>query len=242
VSAADQYNTDTYVRDINFATREAFFDGPVRVGEMAPDFDLPLVDGGRARLADLRAKGHVALIFGCFTAPPCVAQLPAIEALHRTYGGRGFSFLFVYTREIHPGENLPPHRTIDQKIEQARRMRDYARITFPIGADDLEGSVHIAYGGLPSMVAVIHRAGQLVYRGSWTQSEMLHPVLENLLLRDRDEGKGTGRLAYHEWLAYMERESSEHWRIVDLAGPKARSDYERANASPAEQPGRGALY
>ena len=40
----------------------------VRTGDVAPDFDLPLVGGhGRARLGELLARGHVALIFGSYT-------------------------------------------------------------------------------------------------------------------------------------------------------------------------------
>ncbi len=230
MTAEDRYNIDTYVRDINHANRDAFFNGPVRVGQPAPDFQLPEVDGGEVSLKSLTARGHTVLIFGCFTAPPCLSQLPALEALHRAYSGRGFAFAFVYTREIHPGENFPPHRTIEQKLEQARRMRDYARITFPVAADDLQGTVHHAYGALPSMACVVHRSGDLVYRGSWTISEMIHRVLENLLLRDRDETAGQrSRFAYHEWLAHMPHEGAKVWNTIDLAGPKARADLDRAN-------------
>jgi len=39
----------------------------VAEGDVAPDFDLPLLGGGRARLAELRAAGPVALVFGSYT-------------------------------------------------------------------------------------------------------------------------------------------------------------------------------
>ncbi len=233
MASTDGYNIETYYRDINDAARAAFPRGSPRVGEPAPDFDLPLVDGGNGRLAELRSRGHVVLVFGCFTAPPCIAQLPALEALHRTYGGRGFSLLFIYTREIHPGENFPPHHTMEQKLDQASRMKDYARISFPVAADDLKGTVHQAYGGLPSMACAIDRDGNLIYRGSWTDAEIIREVLENQLLRDRSEGSSRrGRVGYHEWIKYMEHETDDHWKILDLAGPKSRDDYERANAVP----------
>ena len=173
MAAPDAYNIDTYYREINFETRERFFSGPVRVGQPAPDFDLPTIAGGRVRLAELRQRGHVALIFGCFTAPPAMTQLAALEAHHRTYGGRGISLVFVYTREIHPGENFSPHRTIEQKLDQARRMAAHRRITFPVAADYLQGTTHLAYGGLPSMACVVQSDGTLIYRGSWTQADML---------------------------------------------------------------------
>jgi hypothetical protein len=39
----------------------------VAEGDLAPDFDLPLLGGGRARLAELRTEGPVALVFGSYT-------------------------------------------------------------------------------------------------------------------------------------------------------------------------------
>ena len=36
-------------------------------GDVAPDFDLPLLGGGRARLAELCEVGPVALVFGSYT-------------------------------------------------------------------------------------------------------------------------------------------------------------------------------
>ena len=39
----------------------------VAEGDVAPDFDLPVLGGGRARLAELRAAGPVALVFGSYT-------------------------------------------------------------------------------------------------------------------------------------------------------------------------------
>jgi hypothetical protein len=231
MATADSYNIDTYYRSINDDTRAAFPRLPLRVGSAAPPFSLPLVGGGKADLQSLLDTGHLVLIFGCFTAPPCVAQLPALESHFRTYSGRGISFLFIYTREIHPGENFPPHRTMEQKLAQAERMRDHARITFPVAADALDGTVHEAYGGLPSMTTVVHHDGTVIYRGSWTQAAQIRDVLENLLLRDRDEAAGTrGRLAYSEWISYMEHEADENWALLDVAGPKARADYEQANA------------
>lgn len=231
MAISDSYNIDTYVRDINDAPRAAFASFPVRVGSQAPAFDLPLVGGGQVSLGHLLSSGPAVLVFGCFTAPPCVAQLPALEALHRTYGGRGIAFLFIYTREIHPGENFAPHRDMEQKLRQAEQMRDYARISFPVAADHLSGTVHQAYGGLPSMAWVVHRDGTVIYRSSWTQAGHIRNVLEDLLRRDRGEASAErGRLAYNEWVSYMEHEGGEHWNLLDLAGPKARADYDRANA------------
>jgi peroxiredoxin len=228
----EDYNIETYYREVNSGARAAFPGAALRVGHQAPGFELPVVDGGTVRLAELLDHSHVALIFGCFTAPPCVKQLPALETMHRTYGGRGVSLLLVYTREIHPGEAFPSHRSIEQKLDQARRMRDYARITFPVAADTLNGAVHLAYGGLQSMTTVVRRGGMIVYRGEWTAAPIIRDVLEDLLRQDRAAASGgLGRTSYHEWISPMALEPvEEQQRILDLAGPTARADYDRANA------------
>ena len=234
MSSSDEYNIQTWTRLSTDADREAF-PSAIRVGRAAPEFSLPTVDGGRVELAKLRGEGHVALVFGCFTAPPCLVQLPALETLHRTYSGRGVSFAFVYTREIHPGEALPPHHSMEQKMDHARRLRDHGRLTFPVAVDDLSGSVHTAYGAMTSMAVVVHRDGTLIYRGAWTQAPILRMVLENLLLRDQVEAAGSpGRTAYHEWLGFMPREPDDAWETIRLAGPKAWADYRRGLGLPLD--------
>ena len=63
--------------------------------------------------------------------------------------------------------------------------------------------------------STVEFAGSLIYRGSWTVSETILQVLENTLLRDREEGAGSpGRQAYHEWLAYRPRESDQTWSTI----------------------------
>jgi hypothetical protein len=231
MSRAEQYNIDTYKLELNDPQRAAFPNHAVRVGKPAPSFSLPTVDGDQVSLQGLSERGHVVLIFGCFTAPPAMAQLGPLEVLHRTYGGRGFSFLFVYTREVHPGEGFPPHRSLEQKANQARRMRDHARISFPVAVDDLDGTVHNAFGGMPSFAIVIHRDGTVIARSTWTQWEQIQMILENLLRREKGEADGElGRLSHVEWISYMGRESDEYWALLDQAGPKAREDYDRENA------------
>jgi len=128
---------------------------------------------------------------------------------------------------------------MEQKVDQARQMRDYARITFPIAVDDLEGTVHHAYGGLPSMAIIVHRDGTIVYRASWAEANLIQAMLEDLLRRDRAEAgrpmsggpsanpwrsDDRGRLIYNESITFMELEPPEDWNILDLAGPKARAD------------------
>ena len=111
----------------------------------APEFELPTVAagaaggfagvggvaggvpdaGGVAGLTALRRDGHVVIVFGCYSAPPCVRELPEINRLAAERPG--FRFVFVYTREIHPNEDLPHgrfahHRSLDAKLAVARKL------------------------------------------------------------------------------------------------------------------------
>jgi len=58
------------------------------------DFSVPTLDGGRVGLADFRGKA-VLLNFWATWCPPCVAELPAMERLHRRYFAQGFTVLAV---------------------------------------------------------------------------------------------------------------------------------------------------
>jgi hypothetical protein len=236
----EQYNIESYYREVNEPARVAFWKGPTRVGQRPPSFDLPLLGGGSVSLEGLLARGHVVLTFGCFTAPPCLNALPGLEAIHQEYAHRGCSLLFVYTREIHPGEHIRPHRSLDDKRAQAARLRGSGNLTFPIAIDSLDGATHVAYGGLPSCSFVIHRAGYLLYRAYWTVPSEIREVLDNVLHRDVVEGDGSavGQISYVEWLRYVDAAPRALWdSTMDLAGPRARADNDRARSgSPTWRP------
>ena len=60
----------------------------------APDFKLEDLSAKKVRLSDL--KGRVVLIeFWATWCPPCRAEIPAIERLHKEYGGKGLTVLAV---------------------------------------------------------------------------------------------------------------------------------------------------
>ena len=70
--------------------------------QAAPDFTLKTVDGRQVRLSDLRGK-VVLLNFWATWCPPCKAEMPDLNALHREYGdAHDFTVLGVDVEEQQP--------------------------------------------------------------------------------------------------------------------------------------------
>ena len=67
---------------------------PLRVGQPAPGFTLPGLDGKMVSLSDYR--GHVVLVNVWATwCPPCVDEMPSMEKLYRGLKGENFEILAV---------------------------------------------------------------------------------------------------------------------------------------------------
>jgi Redoxin len=208
--AAEHYNITAYYREVNRAARRAYAAGALRAGMRAPGFRLPALDGQAADLDELLRGGHVVLIFGCYSAPPCVRELPEIERL-AARGIPGFRMVFVYTREVHPGEDLPQgrfpaHRTMDDKVTAARMLQRDLGLTMTVAVDDLAGTAHLAYGGLPFCAVIVRSDGTVVHREEWASADQLGFVMANLAAADRRRAEGAvPRLSLSETLWSMER-------------------------------------
>ncbi len=49
----------------------------------------------------------------------------------REYAEKGVEFVFLYTREAHPGENFSAHRSIEQKLSHATIFKEQFEIQRP---------------------------------------------------------------------------------------------------------------
>jgi len=120
---------------------------PPEASETAPNFSLPLLDGGTASLSDFRGK-VVILDFWASWCPPCKREIPDFIALQRRYQSKGLQIVGVALDETEP-------------------VRTYAAgqgINYPI----LVGNAAIArvYGGISGIPTtfVIDRNGKIVRR------------------------------------------------------------------------------
>ena len=94
------------------------------------------------------------------------------------YAEHDGQFLFVYTREAHPSDRYPGHTSFEQKKSVASEMAKQLGFARPMLVDDLEGTVHHAYGRLPNMTYIVNPGGTIIYRAAWTDPRTIRLALE----------------------------------------------------------------
>jgi peroxiredoxin len=193
---------------------------------MAPDFSALDLDGTMVRLSDFRGRRHVVMMTGAVTSPMCVFEIPALNQLHREFEGQGVSFFLLYTRESHPAENYPSHRSWEQKAAHARDLQRLENVQVPIIVDSLDGKIHRSYGVWPNALFVIHKDGRLIFRSNMANPRELREFLEDLMATDQAATEGRVlHLQYSERVIAHEADQATHRRVYERAGPKAFDNY-----------------
>lgn len=146
----------------------------------------------------------------------------------KTFAAKGFNFVFIYVREAHPGENFPAHRSMEQKLAQARAFQERCNIERPILVDDLVGTGHKLYGALPNMTYLIGRGGKVLFRADWTDPPTLETILDYTLASRARRREGL-RLApfYAEFVGYRWSDHQRHDEVLAQAGQQAVDDFAR---------------
>ena len=103
-----------------------------------------------------------------------------MEDLAKRYA-EGAHFLFVYTREAHPGEFYPPHQYYEQKLLHAASFRERLGVERTIVVDSLQGKVHRIFGGVSNMSWIVDHTGRVAYRAAWTVADDIERALQEVL-------------------------------------------------------------
>ena len=197
------------------------------LGSMAPDFSCVDSEGKRVKLSDYRNNSIVVLEFGCMTCAPAVTQAASYpesisKKLVPKYSDKNVSFLMVYTRETHPGENVRSHSKFNEKLDHARLFKQLEGVRLRLLVDSLDGRIHRKYGMLPNMVYILNKEGRIAYKASWTDSAEIDSVLDNLLLWEREGFTPLDSVAVVEKYHFiMDRNKEEHSRVYERSGPRA---------------------
>ncbi len=101
----------------------------------APDFSLADVAGKTVSLADFKGKSNVLIHFGTTWCPPCVAEIPTLNALHDKYSDGRLVILYVdvleqpgAVRQFVKDRGIRYATLIDQQGEVATR---YDVVAYP---------------------------------------------------------------------------------------------------------------
>jgi thiol-disulfide isomerase/thioredoxin len=132
--------------------------GPVKgqlMGNLAPDFELPGLDGKNLKLSDLRGKA-VLLNFWATYCGPCKIEMPWFVELQKEYGPRGFQIVGVAMD--------------DASTEDIAKFAKEMGVNYPIllGRE----SVGQSYGGIGVLPTTffVDRDGKLIAREFGLQS------------------------------------------------------------------------
>jgi hypothetical protein len=98
--------------------------------------------------------------------------------------------------------------------------------------DDVEGTVHHAYGLLPNMSWVLDRGGTILYKAMWTSAARVADFLERRQAQPAGLPSGT---FYAEQLEPLSRDRSAFQRGLARNGPRAVTEFAHAEEIWAER-------
>lgn len=191
------------------------FDGP-EPGDNAPDFEAVTLDGQTVEFSEFWERWAV-LETGSITCPITDSKVHVMDELQKRF--EDVAFILLYTREAHPGEHYDAHDSLEDKFDRARTFAAEYDIERTVLVDDVEGTAHRTYGGMPNSVHVVNPDGVVVMRGDWNNVQAVKKVLEN-----RDETRIYEREIYRGRPLFFTQKKGAIRVLID-AGPRAVWDF-----------------
>lgn len=121
----------------------------IKIGTAAPNFTLKDTTGKAVSLSSFRGK-TVVLNFWGTNCPPCLAELPSLENLHRELGRSGVEVVGV---------------VLDKDADAVKRIMAHDKLGYPVLLDPGKDVYFDSYGlfGLP-ITLIISKEGIVVDR------------------------------------------------------------------------------
>jgi peroxiredoxin len=145
----------------------------LNIGETAPDFSLPAMDGKAFSLKDALGRGPVVAVFFKISCPTCQYALPFLERLHKAYGAKAAMVVGV---------------SQNSSKDTASFLKNFG-VTFRIMLDDTETSpVSNAYGltNVPTTFWIAQHGEIEVSSVGWDRSdfEQIHAKMAEMTRGD----------------------------------------------------------
>jgi thiol-disulfide isomerase/thioredoxin len=150
-----------------------------KVGEPAPDFDLPEMSmvgemtGTTVKLSSLVDR-PIALAFGSYTCPTFRGAVEIFNQIYAKYASV-VTFYAIYIWEAHPDDGwrspknlsadiaIAKPKSFEEKIASAVKLRNLSRLKLPLLIDHFDNSTEEKYIAHPHRLFVIDRAGVVSY-------------------------------------------------------------------------------
>jgi peroxiredoxin len=211
------------------------FMGAPAPGERAPDFELRTLEGDKVKLSDFRDEKNMVLTFGSATCPMTAGSIRGMNDLYKEYRDRDVEFLFIYVREAHPGDEIPAHDSMADKVHAAEILRQEEEVDSPILVDELKGTVHRKYGKTPNPTFVIDKSGRVAFRCLWTQPGVIEEALDQLLRAEEDDDTDRVVVLGGEDVSMPVSYPALHsYRALHRGGRRAILDFEHAMGFPGK--------
>jgi DNA-directed RNA polymerase subunit RPC12/RpoP len=133
-------------------------------------------------------------------------------------------FVDVLIRQAHPGPDVPPYESFEQKWHDALRYQQEEGIPWTVLIDDLEGTTHQVYGGLADPTYLIDAQGYVAFYNMWTHVPTLHQAITALLGQG---GLGVVRGGIDNY-PHLLASVAEGWRGLRRGLPQSFIDLETA--------------
>lgn len=153
------------------------FNGP-EMGQKAPDLTLSDLQGNPVQLLDFPGR-FLVLEFGSITCPLFQSRRKHMAGISDMFPD--VTSRVVYVREAHPGTSVPAHKSQIDKLACAQKLRDVDQEGREILVDDMDGTVHRAFGSYPNAVYIMNSHGCVVYRSAWNNGAATRRILRRLL-------------------------------------------------------------
>ncbi len=204
-------------RDLRFAKDAA------TPGDSFPSFELTTTGGDRLFNSDVFGDKPVLFIFGSMTCPMTASAAPSVQELYDEYSDR-VTFIMLYVREAHPGENFTQSETIEEKLEYARALQKHYGIEWTVAADNVDGDLHRALDPKPNSAFLMNSQGIILFRTLW--------AADRDALRQALDAAAAGRILdknqSEALIGPVIRAMGQVREVMERGGPQAVRDLWRA--------------
>ncbi len=143
-----------------------FRKGSAAPGDVFPEFELITTDDLSLVNEDVFSDKPVIFIFGSMTCPMTASAAPIVQELFDDFGDR-VNFIMMYVREAHPGQNIAQSETIEQKLDNARALKELHDIQWTVAADNIDGELHRTLDPKPNSAFLMDNNGTILFRSLW---------------------------------------------------------------------------